>query len=130
MASADPFDAPVLMGRGRVRKIPEALKSAIVSEAGKADFGRSNSHVAKIVNRLCKSSGGIGDSTAQKWTENAMAQYLVCSQDLCQETWSRVVSFAWDATTLSFMEVVFCALYVSNTAFWAPPVAPSCYLSK
>ena len=30
-----------------------------------------------------------------------------------------VVSFAWDATTLSFLEMVFCALYVSKVAFCA-----------
>ena len=40
VASDSPLDAPVLMGRGRVRKLNPDFKAAIVSEAGKGQLAR------------------------------------------------------------------------------------------
>ena len=67
----------------------------------------------------------MADNSANKLLEEAQANYLQCTQELCRETESTVISFAWDATVLSFSEMVFMAIYVSNVAFWCPPIVPS-----
>ena len=125
-AETDHIKAPILIGQGgRVRRIPEAYKTAVVAEGGAGSVVRSGAAFANMVRRFRMMGQTCGASTANQWQEQEMAKYLYEVRRHCSESACMAVSFAWDGSTLSFQEMIYMAMYLSRKAFWCPPIVPN-----